>query len=78
MIFFYSNRGYFTKRTVQPIVLRTSQSDPTTWATAIIAFLSNNFVTTEERLKELKPVSDLASEMLTHLLIASMAHQPLP
>ena len=59
-------------------MLRTSQSDPTTWATAIMDFLSNNFVTKEERLKELKPFSDLASEMLTHLLIASIACQPLP
>jgi hypothetical protein len=59
-------------------VRRTFQSDPATWAAAVIAFLSSNFATNEERLKELQPVSDLASEMLTHLLIASMARRPIP
>jgi hypothetical protein len=58
-------------------VRRTFQSDPTTWATAVIAFLSNNFVMNEERLKELQPVSDLASEMLSYLLIASIARRSL-
>ena len=40
-------------------------------------FLSTNVQTEEIKEVELKPVTDLASEMLTHLLIASMALPPL-
>ena len=39
-------------------------------------FLFTNFQV-EVRINELKPVTNLASEMLSHLLIASMAPHPL-
>ena len=61
---------------VAPITCRTFQSDPTAWATEVMNFLSTNF-RMEARTNELKPVTNLASEMLSHLLIASMALHPL-
>lgn len=63
-------------QTVKPITLRTSQHNPNTWAKAIMEFLLDNF-TTEERLKELQPIIDLASDMLSHLLVASRPLHPL-
>jgi len=59
-------------QTVEPILHHTPQSDPANWATGIMNFLSTNF-TMEERSKELQPVTNLASKMLSYLLIASMA-----
>ena len=56
---------------------RAFQFDPTAWATEIMTFLSNNFVMKEERAKELQPVTDLASETFSHLIIVSMARQSL-
>jgi hypothetical protein len=50
---------------------RTCQSDPTTWATDVMNFLTTDFQS-EARTNELKPLTNLASEMLSHLLIASM------
>ncbi|KAJ3560367.1 hypothetical protein NP233_g10882 [Leucocoprinus birnbaumii] len=49
---------------------RSSQLDCSTWAAAVIDFLSNRF-TQDQRLQELEPVSKLATEMLSHLLIAT-------
>ena len=50
------------------------QSDPTTWGREVMNFLSTNFQM-EARINKLKPVANLAtrSEVLSHLLIASMA-----
>ena len=62
---------WFWVWTVVPVRCRVSQLDCPTWATAVIDFLSNNF-TKEERLREIEPLSNLATEMLTHLLIVSM------
>ena len=61
---------------IQNVNSRTCQCDPTTWATEVMNFLSTNFQM-EARINELKPVTNLASEMLSHLLIASMALHPL-
>ena len=56
---------------VEPIVRRAFQFDPTTWATAVMTFLSNNFVTKEERAKKLQPVTNLATETFSRLIIAT-------
>jgi hypothetical protein len=50
---------------------RVSQFDCETWAREVIHLLSVNFAR-DERLKILKPLTDRASEFLSHLLIASM------
>ena len=59
---------------VAPVACR--QSYPRAWATEIMNFLFTNFHM-EARTNELRPFTDLASEMLSHLLIASMALHPL-
>lgn len=56
---------------VAPVACHTCQSDPTIWATEVVNFLSTNFQM-EARTNELKPVANLASEMLSNFLIASM------
>jgi hypothetical protein len=58
-------------RIVAPVSCRTCQFDPTTWATEVMNFLFTNFQM-DARTDELKPFTNLASEMLSHL-IASMA-----
>ena len=59
---------------MRPVLRRPSQIDfdCVTWAQEVMGVLSNK-VTKEERSKVLEPVTNLASEMLSHLLIASMA-----
>jgi hypothetical protein len=59
-------------RTVKPILHRVCQFDCLTWAEEVMDFLNANF-TKSERFTVIKPVTNLASEMLSHLLIASMA-----
>ena len=56
--------------TVQPVSLRASPVDCATWARQVMDFLSLEF-TENQRSVELEPVADLASHMLSHLLIAS-------
>ncbi|KIM44992.1 hypothetical protein M413DRAFT_442950 [Hebeloma cylindrosporum] len=55
---------------VVPVRSRVSELDCSTWAAEVITYLSENF-TKDERLQEIKPVTNLAAEMLTHLLIAT-------
>jgi hypothetical protein len=47
-----------------------------TWAREVMDFLSTKF-TKDEHSVELEPVVELASHMLSHLLIASMTLHPL-
>ena len=56
--------------TVEPVSLRASPVDCVTWARQVMDFLSLEF-TENRRSVELKPFADLASHMLSHLLIAS-------
>jgi len=46
------------------------------WAQKVISYLRENF-SQSQRTDELKPVTDLASEMLSHLLIAGTTLLPL-
>ncbi|KIM36522.1 hypothetical protein M413DRAFT_288172 [Hebeloma cylindrosporum] len=55
---------------VVPVRSGVSELDCSTWATKVIDFLSENF-TKDQRLQEIKPLTNLAAEMLTHLLIAT-------
>ena len=57
---------------VSPVLDGHRQSDPATWAGEVINFISTKFQM-EERMEQLEPISNLASEMLTHLIIASMS-----
>ncbi|KAJ3569579.1 hypothetical protein NP233_g4960 [Leucocoprinus birnbaumii] len=57
---------------VAPVRCRVSRLDSLTWAAAIIYLLSSK-LTKEQGLQALEPLSNLATEMLTHLLIASKA-----
>ena len=56
--------------TVEPVSLRASPVNCATWASQVIDFLSLEF-TENQRSVELKPVADLASHMLSYLLVAS-------
>jgi hypothetical protein len=58
--------------TVDPVSLRVSPVDCTTWAREVMAFLSTKF-TKDQRSVELNPIVKLATHMLSHLLIASMS-----
>jgi len=55
---------------VQPVLRRASQFDYVTWAREVMDVLSNKFPK-RKRSEVLKPVTDLASEMLSYLLIAT-------
>ena len=57
-------------RTVKPVLLQASPVDCATWARQVMDFLSLEF-TENQHSVELKPVSDLASHMLSYLFIAS-------
>ena len=48
-----------------------SEFDCSTWSTRVIDYLRDNF-SEDERFKELEPVTKLATEMLSHLLIAGV------
>jgi hypothetical protein len=54
---------------------RTSKFDCSTWAVKVIDYLRNHF-STRQRLKELEPVTTLATELLSHLLIAGFISYP--
>jgi len=56
--------------TVNPVLLRASSVDCATWAREVMDFLSAKF-TKNERSMELKLIIELASHMLSHLIIAS-------
>ena len=60
---------------MQPVLDRGSQPDCATWAKMIIDYLHDHF-SSMERYEALKPVTALATEMLSHLLIASMTSHP--
>jgi len=55
---------------------RASQFDCLTWAQKVIDYLRENF-SQNQRTDALKPVTDLATEMLSHLLIAGTTLLPL-
>lgn len=59
-------------RNSRPGLVRVSLVDCATWAREVMDFLSTKF-TKNERSVGLKPVVELASHMLSHLLIASMS-----
>ena len=63
--------------TVDPVSLRASPVDCATWATEVMDFLSAKF-TKDQCSVELKPVVELASHMLSYLLVASMSLHLLP
>jgi hypothetical protein len=56
-------------------VLLRSEFEPQQWAQEILVFLLNR--QKNELDQELKPVRNLATEYLRHLLIASMSLRPL-
>jgi hypothetical protein len=58
--------------TVDPVSRRVSPFDCATWAREVIDYLSTKF-TKDERSVKLQPVVELATHMLSHLLIASMS-----
>ena len=62
-------------RTVKPVLDRASPFDCSTWATKIIDYLRDNF-SPSQRFEVLGPVTDLATAMLSHLLIASITVHP--
>ena len=62
-------------RTVKPVLDRASQFDCSTWAIKVIDYLRDNF-SPSQRFEVLGPVTDLATAMLSHLLIASITVHP--
>jgi len=58
-----------------PVVTLQSELGAEEWAQEILAFLRNR--ETDTLKADLKPVLDLATEYLHHLLIASMSSHPL-